>query len=88
MDSLRKTATLSEQSIHEICTTVHPGPASAIRHAPGVSRFLGLRGLCRTPELGFEERGKVRLSMKVVDQQTGEDLEKKQKEQPEAAAGE
>ena len=29
--------------------------------------------------LGFDERGKVRLSMKVVDQQTGEDLEKKQK---------
>ncbi|HUN97735.1 MAG TPA: polyribonucleotide nucleotidyltransferase, partial [Bradyrhizobium sp.] len=41
--------------------------------------------------LGFDERGKVRLSMKVVDQQTGEDLEAKQKaegEQPhEVAAG-
>ncbi|HMK70469.1 MAG TPA: S1 RNA-binding domain-containing protein, partial [Xanthobacteraceae bacterium] len=34
--------------------------------------------------LGFDERGKVRLSMKVVDQQTGEDLEAKQK----AAGGE
>jgi len=35
--------------------------------------------------LGFDERGKVRLSMKVVDQATGEDLEAKQKgeaEQP------
>jgi len=30
--------------------------------------------------LGFDERGKVRLSMKVVDQATGEDLEAKQKE--------
>src|SRR5215203_4064101 len=29
--------------------------------------------------LGFDERGKTRLSMKVVDQQTGEDLEAKQK---------
>ena len=29
--------------------------------------------------LGFDERGKVRLSMKVVDQQTGEDIEAKQK---------
>ena len=29
--------------------------------------------------VGFDERGKVRLSMKVVDQQTGEDLEGKQK---------
>jgi polyribonucleotide nucleotidyltransferase len=42
--------------------------------------------------LGFDERGKVRLSMKVVDQETGEDLEVKQKaeadQQPrEAAAG-
>jgi polyribonucleotide nucleotidyltransferase len=42
--------------------------------------------------LGFDERGKVRLSMKAVDQKTGEDLEAKQKsdrEAPrEAAAGE
>ncbi len=35
--------------------------------------------------LGFDDRGKTRLSMKVVDQATGEDLEKKQKE---AAAAE
>ena len=27
--------------------------------------------------LGFDDRGKVRLSMRVVDQQTGEDLEAK-----------
>jgi polyribonucleotide nucleotidyltransferase len=40
--------------------------------------------------LGFDERGKVRLSMKVVDQQTGEDLEAKQKterSEPREAAG-
>jgi polyribonucleotide nucleotidyltransferase len=40
--------------------------------------------------LGFDERGKVRLSMKIVDQETGEDLEAKQKaegEQGQAAAG-
>jgi polyribonucleotide nucleotidyltransferase len=29
--------------------------------------------------LGFDDRGKVRLSMKAVDQKTGEDLEAKQK---------
>jgi polyribonucleotide nucleotidyltransferase len=29
--------------------------------------------------LGFDERGKVRLSMKAVDQETGEDLEAKEK---------
>jgi polyribonucleotide nucleotidyltransferase len=44
--------------------------------------------------LGFDERGKTRLSMKVVDQDTGEDLEAKQKaegephEQRQEAAGE
>src|SRR5437870_4358172 len=45
--------------------------------------------------LGFDERGKVRLSMKVVDQATGEDVEAKQKaeaeqhrsDQPREAAG-
>src|SRR5882757_10535531 len=46
----------------------------------------------RVKLLGFDERGKVRLSMKVVDQETGEDLEAKQKaeadQQPrEAVAG-
>jgi polyribonucleotide nucleotidyltransferase len=45
--------------------------------------------------LGFDDRGKVRLSMKAVDQQTGEDLEAKQRadaaeqrETREAAGGE
>ena len=33
--------------------------------------------------LGFDDRGKTRLSMKVVDQETGEDLSKK--DEPEAA---
>ncbi len=30
--------------------------------------------------LGFDDRGKVRLSMRVVDQETGEDLEKSERE--------
>jgi polyribonucleotide nucleotidyltransferase len=34
--------------------------------------------------IGMDDRGKVRLSMKVVDQATGEDLSKKQQ----AAEGE
>jgi polyribonucleotide nucleotidyltransferase len=34
--------------------------------------------------LGFDERGKVRLSMRMVDQETGEDLEAKQKAEAEA----
>jgi polyribonucleotide nucleotidyltransferase len=38
--------------------------------------------------LGVDERGKVRLSMKAVDQATGEDIENKGKEQPaQQAAG-
>ena len=39
--------------------------------------------------LGFDERGKVRLSMKIVDQTTGEDLEARQKSErePQQAAG-
>jgi polyribonucleotide nucleotidyltransferase len=40
--------------------------------------------------LGFDNRGKVRLSMKQVDQATGEDLSKKQQaeegEAPQAEA--
>jgi polyribonucleotide nucleotidyltransferase len=40
--------------------------------------------------LGMDDRGKVRLSMKAVDQATGEDIEGKQRpegEQPQAAQG-
>jgi polyribonucleotide nucleotidyltransferase len=37
--------------------------------------------------LGFDERGKVRLSMKVVDQTTGEDIEAKQKAESEQQRG-
>ncbi|QGM45947.1 polyribonucleotide nucleotidyltransferase [Methylocystis heyeri] len=36
--------------------------------------------------LGFDDRGKVRLSMRVVDQTTGEDLEAKAKTEAKAAA--
>ncbi|MFG1360537.1 polyribonucleotide nucleotidyltransferase [Xanthobacter pseudotagetidis] len=38
--------------------------------------------------MGFDERGKTRLSMKVVDQTTGEDLEAKAKAEREAGAAE
>jgi polyribonucleotide nucleotidyltransferase len=37
--------------------------------------------------VGFDDRGKVRLSMRAVDQVTGEDLEKGDKGDKEAAAG-
>jgi polyribonucleotide nucleotidyltransferase len=38
--------------------------------------------------LGFDDRGKVRLSMRVVDQETGEDLEAKEKAEAKKAAEE
>ena len=34
--------------------------------------------------LGFDDRGKVRLSMRIVDQETGEDLEAKEKAERDA----
>jgi polyribonucleotide nucleotidyltransferase len=38
--------------------------------------------------VGFDERGKVRLSMKMVNQQTGEEIKQdKPERQPEQAAG-
>ncbi len=37
--------------------------------------------------LGMDERGKVRLSMKAVDQTTGEDLEAKGNPPQQAAGG-
>jgi polyribonucleotide nucleotidyltransferase len=36
--------------------------------------------------LGFDDRGKTRLSMKAVDQTTGEDLEAKQKSEGKSEA--
>jgi polyribonucleotide nucleotidyltransferase len=37
--------------------------------------------------MGFDDRGKTKLSMKVVDQATGEDLEAKQKAERDANKG-
>ena len=38
--------------------------------------------------MGFDDRGKVRLSMRVVDQETGEDLEGKEATEKKEEAGE
>jgi polyribonucleotide nucleotidyltransferase len=35
--------------------------------------------------LGIDDRGKVRLSMKVVNQETGEEIEREQKPEKEAS---
>ena len=42
-------------------------------------RFFDEGDKVKVKLMGFDDRGKVRLSMRVVDQQTGEDLEAKQK---------
>jgi polyribonucleotide nucleotidyltransferase len=36
--------------------------------------------------LGFDDRGKVKLSMKQVDQATGEDIGNRPREEPKAAS--
>ena len=64
----------------------------ATRRVQKISDVLKEGDKVKVKLLGFDDRGKVRLSMKVVDQETGEDLEAKQKaegdEPREAAAGE
>ncbi|MFZ5672842.1 MAG: polyribonucleotide nucleotidyltransferase [Pseudomonadota bacterium] len=60
----------------------------APRRVAKVSDVVNEGDMVKVKLLGFDNRGKVRLSMKQVDQQTGEDLSKKQaEEQPEAEAG-
>jgi polyribonucleotide nucleotidyltransferase len=43
-----------------------------------VSDVLSEGQMVKVKLLGFDDRGKTRLSMKVVDQETGEDLSAKQ----------
>src|ERR1700746_3275780 len=62
----------------------------APRRVQKTSDAVRERAKVKVKLLGFDDRGKVRLSMKAVDQETGEDLEAKQKaeaEQGQAAAG-
>ena len=56
-----------------------------------MQRFFEEGDKVKVKLLGFDDRGKTRLSMKAVDQETGEDLEAKQKSDapaPREAAGE
>jgi polyribonucleotide nucleotidyltransferase len=47
-----------------------------------VSDVLTEGQIVKVKLLGFDDRGKVRLSMKIVDQETGEDLTAKQEREP------
>jgi len=49
----------------------------ADRRVEKVSDVLSEGQQVKVKLLGFDDRGKTRLSMKVVDQETGEDLSKK-----------
>ncbi|CAN5244662.1 polyribonucleotide nucleotidyltransferase [soil metagenome] len=53
----------------------------APRRVAKVSDVVKEGDMVKVKLLGFDNRGKVRLSMKQVDQQTGEDLSKKQAEE-------
>jgi polyribonucleotide nucleotidyltransferase len=59
----------------------------APRRVAKVSDVVKEGDMVKVKLLGFDNRGKVRLSMKQVDQATGEDLSKKQQaEEPAAEA--
>ena len=60
----------------------------AARRIEKVSDVLKEGDKVKVKLLGFDDRGKTRLSMKVVDQETGEDLEAKQKTEETAPAAE
>ena len=53
----------------------------APRRVNKVSDVVNEGDVVKVKLLGFDNRGKVRLSMKQVDQKTGEDLSKKQGEE-------
>jgi polyribonucleotide nucleotidyltransferase len=55
----------------------------ATRRVQKVSDVVKEGDTVKVKLLGFDERGKTRLSMKAVDQETGEDLEAKQKAEAE-----
>jgi len=59
----------------------------APRRVAKVSDVVNEGDMVKVKLLGFDNRGKVRLSMKQVDQQTGEDISKKQAEEEPAAEG-
>jgi len=53
----------------------------APRRVAKVTDVVNEGDIVKVKLVGFDQRGKVRLSMKVVDQETGEDLSKKQAEE-------
>ncbi|MBL8556476.1 MAG: S1 RNA-binding domain-containing protein, partial [Phenylobacterium sp.] len=56
----------------------------ADRRVEKVSDVLSEGQSVKVKLLGFDDRGKTRLSMKVVDQETGEDLSAKAEEKADA----
>jgi len=56
---------------------VHISQLTAERRPESVGEIVKEGDAVKVKVIGFDDRGKVKLSMKVVDQKTGEDLEKK-----------
>ena len=56
---------------------VHISQLTSERRPESVSEIVKEGDAVKVKVIGFDDRGKVKLSMKVVDQKTGEDLEKK-----------
>lgn len=56
----------------------------APRKVATVSEVVSEGQIVKVKLMGFDERGKIRLSMKAVDQETGEDLDAKAKAEKEA----
>jgi len=57
----------------------------APRRVEKVTDVIKMGDSVKVKVIGFDDRGKVKLSMKQVDQETGEDISKKDKEEkPEA----
>ncbi len=60
---------------------VHVSEIRAGERVNAVKDVLSEGQIVKVKLVGFDDRGKTRLSMKMVDQETGEDLSKKQQEE-------
>ena len=61
---------------------VHVSQISNERVGQGLRTCCSEGQIVKVKLLGFDDRGKTKLSMKVVDQETGEDLTEKEAEEP------
>ena len=75
--AIEATSGLDELDISARAILSYVGEAEAEQRTLNVSDVVKEGQAVKVKLLGFDDRGKVRLSMKQVDQATGEDLAKK-----------